>query len=88
MEVARQKWLMVEGQCSTTLATTFKTHAMQKEIQSLKDEMGTIQTAWKEITDIARRHFIALVGTKGIANEDDIYQQSVGRSHCHNILRI
>lgn len=62
LQIAQKKWLMVENQCSTTLAATFKQQALQKEILSLKDEVGNIQTAWEEVAKMARRHFMRLFG--------------------------
>lgn len=53
---------MAENQCSTALAAIFKQQALQKEIMSLRDEDGNIQTAWEEIVDTAKHHFVRLFG--------------------------
>lgn len=38
----------------------------------MKDKEGAIQIAWKEITNIIRRHFIKLFGTEEAVDKDAI----------------
>lgn len=57
MDIAKQKWLLSNSQCLPAPATTFRQQASQKEINSLKDEDGIVQTAWKEISETTKMSF-------------------------------
>lgn len=45
-----------------TIAATFKQQSVHKNISKLKDKMG-VQSEWEDIAEVARRHFIRVIGT-------------------------
>lgn len=86
MEIARQKWLLTNTQCLPALAATFRQQAIQKEITSLKDEDGIVQTAWKEISETTRRHFVRLFGIDTPPCEAAMEEVLVGQSQRKTVM--
>lgn len=69
MEAAQIKWLLTEGTCSPHICTSFKQISVQKEISSLKDADGCVKTAWEDLANITRNHFINLLGRSNSQSE-------------------
>lgn len=63
MEVAQIRWIQESGTCASHIFSSFKQHAIQKDISKLMNDVGEVKTAWEDLANIARQHFIKLVGT-------------------------
>lgn len=45
------------------MCASFKQEVVHKEIRELRAENGTIKSQWDKIANLARQHFVRLVGT-------------------------
>lgn len=71
LETAKLRWQQQRG-LTKPIAATFKQQSVNKDISKLKDDAGDVKTTWEDIIQIARRHFVNLVGTTTEPTEEDL----------------
>lgn len=53
---------------------TFKQQAIQRDIHAMRDQDGNIRNTWEGIGDMMRSHFVSLLGTEVLPDEDALHE--------------
>lgn len=72
LTLCNAKWMKLDGKCGSSIYSSFRQQAIQKEITKLQDVDGNIHTDWADIVDIAKGHFEELFGTDVNLSEEDL----------------